>query len=154
MTSTQPGRILLVEDDPNDMELTLYALQEAHVAIEIDVARDGAEALDYLFGSGKYAERDLSEVPFLVLLDVKLPKINGLEVLARVRKNPLTRSIPVVILSSSREDQDISRAYEQHANSYVVKPVDFNRFREVVTRVGVYWMKLNEIPMRKSGAGP
>ncbi len=139
-----PKTILLVEDDPDDEVLTLRGLRESHITNEIVVARDGAEALDYLFATGKYAGRDLRAQPSVVLLDLKLPKIDGLEVLRRLRADPRTRLVPVVILTSSDEEQDRLGGYSLGANSYVRKPVDFVQFSEAVHQLGLYWLVLNE----------
>jgi len=138
--------ILLVEDNPDDEELTIAALREAGVANEIVVAHDGVEALDYLFGTGTYAGRERSRRPQVVLLDLKLPKVGGLEVLRRLRADPALRTIPVVVLTSSSEEEDIYKSYEQGANSYVRKPVGFQRFSEAVHQLGLYWLLLNEAP--------
>jgi two-component system response regulator len=137
-------RILLVEDDPDDEALTLRGFHECRIANEMIVARDGAEALDYLFGEGKYAGRDVRELPTLVLLDLKLPKVDGLEVLRRLRADPRTRVIPVVILTSSAEEEDRLKGYTLGANSYVRKPVDFSRFLQAAVQLGLYWLVLNE----------
>jgi two-component system, response regulator len=138
--------ILLVEDNPDDEELTLIAFKKNHVANEVVVARDGAEALDYLFGTGSYASRDLSIMPTVILLDIKLPKVDGLEVLKSMRANETTRRVPVVILTSSKEQQDIIDSYNFGANSYIRKPVDFNQFIEAAQQLGLYWLVLNEPP--------
>jgi two-component system, response regulator len=138
--------ILLVEDNPDDELLTLRALKKNNGFNKVVVARDGAEALNYLFGEGAYAGRDTSDVPQLVLLDLKLPKVDGLEVLRRLRADERTRLLPVVILTSSREQQDLVDGYGYGANSYVRKPVDFARFVEAVRQLGVYWLLLNETP--------
>ena len=138
--------ILLVEDNPDDELLTLRALKKQNITNEVVVARDGEEALDYLFGSGPYAGRDLSVMPQLVLLDLKLPKVDGLEVLRRVRADQRTRLLPVVILTTSREQQDLLQGYGLGANSYVRKPVDFVQFTEAVRQLGLYWLLLNESP--------
>ncbi len=138
--------LLLVEDNPDDEALTLRALNKYNIANEIVVARDGQEALDYLLGSGQYQDRDLSELPQVILLDLKLPKIDGLEVLERLRAEPHTKHIPVVILTSSNEDRDMIRSYDLGANSYVRKPVDFEQFLEAARQLGLYWMVLNEVP--------
>ncbi|MGH8223925.1 MAG: response regulator [Woeseiaceae bacterium] len=142
--STDARVILLVEDNPKDEELTLRALKKSNVLNPVVVARDGAEALDYLFVRGKYAERDATLQPQVVLLDLKLPKINGLEVLKAIRADQRTRLLPVVILSSSTEDQDLISSYDLGANSYVRKPVDFAQFLEAARRLGLYWLVLNE----------
>lgn len=138
--------ILLVEDNPDDVELTLRALKKHNVTNEVVVARDGVEALDYLFGTGAYAGRDLNVMPTVILLDLKLPKMDGLEVLRRLRADDRTRLLPVVILTSSKEEQDIVNGYKLGANSYVRKPVDFTQFTEAVGQLRLYWLLLNEGP--------
>jgi two-component system response regulator len=138
--------ILLVEDNPDDEALTLRALHKSKVANSITIARDGVEALDYLFGTGAHAGRDVSELPQVVLLDLKLPKVDGLEVLRRIRADERTRMLPVVILTSSKEEQDMANAYTNGANSYVRKPVDFNQFVDAIGQLGLYWLVLNEVP--------
>ena len=138
------GVILLVEDNPDDEALTLRALTQNKIVNEVVVARDGAEALDYLFATGAYAGRDLTAMPQLILLDLKLPKIDGLEVLQLLRADPRTRLLPVVILTSSREDSDVVESYRHCANSYIRKPVDFAQFIEAVRQLGLYWLVLNE----------
>lgn len=143
--------ILLVEDNPDDEALTLRALKKNNILNQVIVARDGEEALDYLFCNGKYADRDPSEVPQVVLLDLQLPKINGLEVLKRLRGDDRTRLLPIVILTTSNEERDIISSYESGANSYIRKPVDFNQFMEAVRQLGLYWLVLNEIPGRVGG---
>lgn len=135
--------ILLVEDDPDDEMLTLMALEENHLMNEIVVAHDGVEALDYLFGGGKYAGRDLTDLPQVVLLDLKLPKLNGLDVLRAIRADDRTRLLPVVILTSSNEETDLLAGYNLGVNSYVLKPVDFHQFTEAVKQLGLYWLLLN-----------
>ncbi len=142
------GAILLVEDNPDDRDLTLRALAKNNIRNEIVVASDGVEALDYLFGTGAYADRDAEEPPLLVLLDLKLPKVDGLQVLARLRDDPRTELVPVVILTSSREQRDLVESYRSGANSYVQKPVDFEEFIEAVRQLGLYWLLLNEPPPR------
>lgn len=141
-----PKIILLVEDNPDDEELTLLAFKKCNVANEVVVVRDGEEALDYLFGTGAHAGRDLSVMPTVTLLDLKLPKVDGLEVLKCLRANELTRRLPVVILTSSREQQDVIESYNLGANSYVRKPVDFVQFIEATKQLGLYWLVLNEPP--------
>jgi two-component system response regulator len=136
--------ILLVEDNPDDELLTVRALKKHNIANEIVVAKDGVEALDYLFGTGSYAGRDLSLMPQLVLLDLKLPKLDGLEVLGRLRAGERTRRLPVVVLTSSREEQDLIKCYDLGVNSYIRKPVDFAQFSEAVRQLGLYWFVLNE----------
>ena len=138
--------ILLVEDNPDDEALTLRALSKNNIKNDVVVARDGAEALDYLFGTGKYAGRDTALMPQVVLLDLKLPKIEGLEVLRRVRADERTKLLPVVILTSSNEDQDRIAGYGLGANSYVRKPVDFSQFLDAARHLGLYWLVLNEAP--------
>ena len=141
--------ILLVEDNPDDEEFTLRSLHRANVSNEIVVARDGSEALDYLFGQGAHAGRDLSVMPAVVLLDLKLPKLGGIDVLRRMRAEPATRLVPVVVLTSSSEEEDMIDSYGAGANSYVRKPVAFAAFADAVARLGVYWMLLNEPAPRR-----
>ncbi len=138
--------ILLVEDNPDDEALTLRALKQNKILNEVAVARDGAQALEYLFGTGAHAGRDANNLPQLVLLDLKLPKVSGLEVLKRLRSDERTRLTPVVILTSSKEDRDLVEAYGLGANSYVVKPVDFSQFLEAARQLGLYWLVLNQNP--------
>jgi CheY-like chemotaxis protein len=138
--------ILLIEDNPSDIELTKRALKRGHIASEIIVAEDGEEALDYLFGTGRHAGHDPPELPAIVLLDLKLPKISGLEVLRRIRAHVRTRRLPVIILTTSREDEDLGACYDHGANSYVVKPVDFSRFQRAIEQLGSYWLVINEAP--------
>lgn len=140
----QNTTILLVEDNPDDEALTLRALKANNIKNEVVVARDGGEALDYLFGTGAYAGRDLSLMPHVVLLDLKLPKLNGLEVLHKIRTEARTRMLPVVILTSSNEEKDRIAGYNLGANSYVCKPVDFTQFIDAVRQLGLYWLILNE----------
>ncbi len=136
--------ILLVEDNPSDVGLTQRALAKSHVANELVVAEDGQEALDYLFGAGAYAGREVTELPALVLLDLKLPRVDGLEVLRQIRADDRTRRLPVVILTTSREEQDVAQSYDLGANSYIRKPVDFTQFAQAVEQMGLYWLVLNE----------
>lgn len=138
--------ILLVEDNDQDELLTLRSLRKANVANRIDIARDGQQALDYLFREGEFADRDGPDLPAFVLLDIGLPRLSGLEVLQRLRANPKTHLVPVVILTSSDEDRDRLRSYQNGANSFVRKPVDFGEFAETVARLGVYWVATNEPP--------
>jgi two-component system response regulator len=138
--------ILVVEDNADDEELTLRALKKGKLANDIVVTRDGSEALEFLFGTGQYEGRDLSRMPTVILLDLKLPKLSGLDVLERLRADPRTKLIPVVMLTSSSEDEDMLRSYELGANSYVRKPVEFGPFAEAVGQLGVYWMLLNQQP--------
>ncbi len=142
------GIILLVEDHEDDVDLTLRALKRNNIRNEVVVARDGVEALDYLWGTGAHAGRDIAQMPQVILLDLKLPKVDGLEVLRQVRSDERTKLLPVVILTSSREQQDMIESYSLGANSYVRKPVDFNQFVEAVRQLGLYWLVLNEPPPR------
>lgn len=141
--------ILLVEDNPDDEILTIRAFRKNNIKNEIVVAHDGEEALDFLFGRGEFAERDSQRFPEVVLLDLKLPKVDGLEVLRQIRADPRTHLLPVVILTSSKEEQDLIEGYSRGANSYVRKPVDFNQFVDAVRQLGLYWLVLNEPPPRK-----
>ena len=141
--------ILLVEDNPDDVELTLRAFAKSNVANEIIVAGDGEEALDYLFAVGAHADRDPSLIPAVVLLDLKLPKIDGLDVLRRLRSDERTRRLPVVVLTSSNEEQDVIESYDLGANSFVRKPVDFAEFIDAARQLGLYWLVLNEPPTNK-----
>ncbi|MCX7098450.1 MAG: response regulator [Methylococcales bacterium] len=138
--------ILLVEDNAQDEMLTLRALRKAKVANQIDVARDGQQALEYLFKEGAYVDRDGADLPTMVLLDISLPRLSGLEVLERIRADSRTRLLPVVILTSSDEERDRLKSYEIGANSFVQKPVDFAEFAETVARLGIYWLAINEPP--------
>jgi two-component system, response regulator len=138
--------ILLVEDNADDEALTLRALNKNKIGNKIEVVRDGAEALDFLFATGSHASRDPRELPQVILLDLKLPKVDGLEVLRQIRANPRTRMLPVVVLTSSKEEQDMIQAYLIGVNSYVRKPVDFNQFVEAIGQLGLYWLVLNEAP--------
>jgi two-component system response regulator len=138
--------ILLVEDNPDDEALTLRALKKNNILNGVVVAHDGVEALDYLFGTGTHAGRNPSPLPQVVLLDLKLPKVDGLEVLRRIRADERTKLLPVVVLTSSKEEQDLLKSYSLHANSYVRKPVDFTQFTEAVRQLGLYWLVLNEAP--------
>jgi two-component system response regulator len=142
--------ILLVEDNPDDEELTLLALKQSNIVNEVIVARDGVEALDYLFATGQHAGRDPSRLPQLVLLDLKLPRQDGLEVLRRLRADPRTQLIPVVVLTCSSEEEDVVASYRLGANSYVRKPVEFHRFADAVRQLGLYWLLLNEAPPKKA----
>jgi CheY-like chemotaxis protein len=145
--------ILLVEDNPDDEELTIRALRKNGIANELVVARDGVQALDYLFGRGDWAGRDTAVMPAVVLLDLKLPRVDGLEVLEKMRADPRTELVPVVVLTSSREETDILKSYSLRVNSYVRKPVDFTQFTEAVKHLGMYWLLLNEIPPRGARSG-
>lgn len=142
--------ILLVEDNPNDIELTLAALEAGQLANEIVICRDGAEALDFVYRRGAYVNRALQD-PAVILLDLKLPKVDGLEVLAKVKGDPQTRSIPVVMLTSSREETDVVRSYDLGVNAFVVKPVGFDQFFSAIQELGVFWAVLNEPPPHKGG---
>ena len=146
-----PKIILLVEDNPDDEALTIRALKQHNIANDVVVARNGAEALDYLFGTGAYEGRDLDDLPAVVLLDLKLPKIDGLEVLRRLRSDERGKLLPVVVLTSSKEDVDLAESYGRGANSYIRKPVDFEQFSEAIRQVGLYWLVLNEPPPRGRG---
>jgi two-component system, response regulator len=145
---TNQINILLVEDNPDDELLTLMAFRENNIRNEIIVARDGEEALDYLFGTGLHKDREVNFLPQMILLDLKLPKIDGLEVLQKIRSTAETRLLPVVILTSSREEMDIIKSYDLGANSYIRKPVDFEQFSEVIKQLGIYWLVINELPIK------
>lgn len=142
----RPRAILLVEDNPDDEELTLMALKDSHLLNPIVVAHDGVEAMDYLFGQGAYSTQDVPPLPAVILLDLKLPRLSGLEVLERVRAHPRTAIVPVVVLTSSSEEEDILNSYRRGANSFVRKPVVFDRFANAVRQLGLYWLLLNEAP--------
>jgi len=145
--------ILLVEDNPEDVEITLRAFQKYHLTNKIHVVRDGEEALECLFSTGRYAERSLCSNTRLILLDLKLPKVDGIEVLQRCKSDPRTKNIPVVVLTSSREERDLIDSYNLGVNSYVVKPVDFRQFTEAIRQLGLYWMLMNQLPSEMSGKG-
>ena len=136
--------ILLVEDDPEDLDLTMRALNDAHVCNRIQVARDGEEALDFIFCRGPHSERDRDCHPKLILLDLKLPKVDGLEVLQQIKGDPRTRGVPVVILTSSKQEQDMVQGYQLGANSYIQKPVDFDQFQSTIKSLGYYWLLVNQ----------
>jgi CheY-like chemotaxis protein len=142
----QPIDILLVDDNPDDVELALYALRRNQLANHIHVVNDGVEALDFLFCEGEYSDRQCAQKPKLILLDLKMPRVDGLEVLKAIRENPQTAGIPVVILTTSKEDRDLVESYRLGVNSYIVKPVDFEQFSDVVRQLGFYWLLLNEHP--------
>jgi len=142
--------ILLVEDNPSDIDLTKRALEKGHILNRLVVVSDGQEALDYLFGTGDYAGREASDLPTLTLLDIKLPKLSGLDVLRRIRAEPVTRRMPVVILTSSREEADMGAGYDLGVNSYIRKPVEFERFVQCAVQLGLYWLVLNEQPPKVS----
>ncbi len=138
--------ILLVEDNPNDVELTIRGFSKYNFGNNIEVVRDGEEALEFIFARGRYQGRDILDKPSLILLDLKLPKVDGLEVLKAIKSDPRTKSIPVVVLTTSREESDKIASYDLGANSYIVKPVDFSKFTEVARQLGYYWLLLNESP--------
>jgi two-component system, response regulator len=138
--------ILLVDDNEHDVFLTQRALKKSNIANEVTVANDGQDALDYLFGKGKYAGRDLSQMPVLILMDLKMPRVDGFEALKQIRANPKTHKLPVVILTASKEEVDILKGYTEGCNAYVTKPVDFEQFAEAVKQLGLFWLVLNEVP--------
>lgn len=146
MTNVDPVEILLVEDKPDDLELTIRALRKAHLANHIHVARDGAEALEFIYAEGRYEDRDPNNLPKLILLDLKLPLVDGLEVLQRIKTDPRTYSIPTVVLTSSKEQNDVVASYRLGVNSYIVKPVEFESFAKAVQEMGMYWLLLNQPP--------
>jgi two-component system, response regulator len=146
MSHPDTVEILLVEDNPNDLRLTQRALAKVRLGGRIEVVRDGEEALNYLFGEGLFVGRNVADTPKLVLLDLKLPKIDGIDVLRRIRADPRTRCIPVVVLSSSKEQRDVVEAYRLGVNSYIVKPVDYESFSSAVQELGMYWLLLNRSP--------
>ncbi len=148
MENLEAVEILLVEDNPQDAELTIRALRKQNLANRIHHVEDGAEALDYIFCRNKYASRNKSNPPKVVFLDLKLPKVNGLEVLQQIKDNPETKSLPVVMITSSKEDPDIRKAYELGVNSYVVKPVNFDDFLNAMSQTGLYWLLVNELPKK------
>lgn len=143
---TGSGYILLVEDNQDDVDLTLRALKNQNIANAVEVVRDGAEALDFIFARGQHAGRNPRHLPQLVLLDINLPKVSGIEVLRRLRENQLTKMVPVVMLTTSKEERDVVESYTSGANSYVQKPIDFKEFSEAVRQLGVYWLMVNEAP--------
>ena len=140
--------ILLVEDNPNDVDLALHALKKNKLVNQVQIVRNGEEALDYIFCKGEFAARNINDLPKLILLDLKLPKVNGIEVLRQIKANPLTKNIPVVVLTTSREEQDVTDTYNLGVNSYILKPVDFDQFVDSVRQVGFYWLLLNQYPMQ------
>ncbi len=142
----KPKTILLVEDNPSDIGLTKRAMTQSHIVNELIVAEDGQEALEYLFCNGKYSGRNVNDLPALVLLDLKLPKVDGLEVLRQIRTDKRTSRLPVVVLTSSKEEQDVAKSYDLKANSYILKPVDFTQFLQSVEQLGIYWLAMNEPP--------
>lgn len=150
----QVAEILLVEDNPDDVELTLHSLRQEKLANQIAVARDGEEALDFLFRRGKFSDQGLAPQLKLVLLDLKLPKVDGMEVLRQMKNDERTKTIPVVILTSSKEERDLVNGYKLGVNSYIQKPVDFEQFRETVKKAGLYWLLINQPPPQKVEASP
>jgi len=146
MSNGRPVEVLVVEDNPEDLELLLRALKKANIGNRIEIARDGAEALEFIFCEGVHHERQIEDAPRVILLDLKLPKVDGLEVLQRIRDDPRTKAIPVVVLTSSKEQRDLVESYRLGANSYVVKPVSFEQFANAVQQLGLYWLLLNEAP--------
>ena len=146
MTLAPAAELLIVEDNPNDLELTLRALQKHNIANPIHVAKDGDEALEYLFCEGRYASRHPAQAPRVIFLDLKLPKVDGMEVLRRIKSDERTRAIPVVMLTSSQQERDVIESYRLGVNSYIVKPVDFEQFTEAVRQLGFYWLLLNQPP--------
>ena len=146
MTTLEDVEILLVEDNPNDVELTLRALQKQNLANKVFVVKDGAEALDFIFATGQFAKRNIEHRPKVILLDLKLPKVDGIEVLKRIKSDVRTRHTPVVMLTSSQEERDVLDSYNLGVNSYIVKPVDFSNFVRAVSEAGMYWGILNKLP--------
>ncbi len=146
MDKVNEVEILLVEDNPQDVELTLRALKKHNLANRVHVVKDGVEALDYIFAAAAYEGRDIGKTPKVILLDLKLPKVDGLEVLREVKADERTKTIPVVVLTSSREEKDMVESYKLGVNGYIVKPVDFNKFVDAVGNLGLYWLLLNEVP--------
>jgi len=146
MVTVNDIEILLVEDNPDDVELTLRALKKNNLANSVHVVKDGAEALEFIFGTGAYAERDINKTPKVILLDLKLPKVNGLEVLRKIKSDERTKVIPVVVLTSSQEERDIVESYKLGVNSYITKPVDFDKFIKTVADMGFYWLLVNKPP--------
>ena len=146
MTSVEDVEILLVEDNPNDVELTLRALQKQNLAGKVFVVKDGAEALDFMYATGAYTKRKIDNLPKVVLLDLKLPKVDGIEVLRKIKSDPRTKHTPVVMLTSSEEERDVLETYRLGVNSYIVKPVDFSNFVHAVSEMGIYWGILNKVP--------
>jgi len=146
MTSLSGVEILLVEDNPNDVELTLRALRKQNLSSKVFVVKDGAEALEFIFGTGSYSVRQVDDHPKVVLLDLKLPKVDGIEVLRKIKSDPRTKDMPVVMLTSSQEERDVVETYKLGVNSYIVKPVDFSNFVHAVSELGLYWGLLNKVP--------
>jgi two-component system response regulator len=148
VNTTDGVEILLVEDNPNDVRLTLHALKKNNLANNIHVVRDGVEALEFIFCTDRYAHRKIEQGPKLVLLDLKLPLVDGMEVLRRVKADPRTRRMPVVVLTSSKEDRDVVESYQLGVNSYIVKPVEFGQFTDAIRQLGLYWLLLNQPPVQ------
>ena len=146
MTNLNEVEILLVEDNPYDVELTLTALKENNLTNKVHVLNDGAEALEFIFATGAHAERNIKNIPKVILLDLKLPKVNGLDVLRRIKSDERTKKIPVVVLTSSQEERDVVGSYNLGVNSYIIKPVDFNKFIDAVAKLSLYWVLLNKPP--------
>ncbi len=149
MNTPPPVEILLVEDNPNDMQLTIRALEKAHLANRVHVVRDGEAALNYVFCENEYAGRNIDDIPNVILLDLKLPKVDGLEVLRRIKGDARTKRVPIVALTSSKEQRDVIESYQLGVNSYIVKPVNFERFTAAIAELGMYWLLLNEPPRLK-----
>lgn len=149
MTKNSHIEILLVEDNPNDVELEMRVFKKHNLANRVFVVKDGAEALDFLFGRGAYADRDVNEHPQVILLDLKLPKVDGLEVLRQIKSDERTKTIPVVVLTSSKEEKDLTESYKLGVNSYVAKPIKFDEFVQAVAELGLYWLLLNKLPPPK-----
>lgn len=147
MNDTDIIEILLVEDNPEDVEITLRAFKKRNLTNKVHVVEDGEEALEYIFATGAYKERNINHQPRVILLDLKLPKVDGMEVLRRIRKDDRTKFIPVVVLTSSQEEKDIMESYKLGVNSYITKPVDFNKFMDTVSELGLYWLLLNKSPL-------
>ncbi|MGB9716442.1 MAG: response regulator [Thermodesulfovibrionales bacterium] len=148
MDQLKEVEILLVEDNPNDAELAIRALKKHNLANKVHIAKDGVEALDFIFGTGSYADRDVNDKPKVVFLDLKLPKVDGLDVLKKIKSDERTKTIPVVVLTSSTEERDIIESYQLGVNSYIVKPIDFDKFVDAVSELGLYWLLLNQPPIR------
>jgi len=149
MTADEPVEILLVEDNPHDVKLALYAFKTHNLANRVHVVRDGAEALEFMFCTGRYVARNIANAPRVVLLDLKLPLVDGIEVLRQIRGDDRTKTLPIVVLTSSREECDLVESYKLGVNSFIVKPVDFDQFTEVVRQLGYYWLLLNQLPGAK-----
>ena len=151
MNDTQPGVILLAEDNPRDAEMTLRSLKKHNIANNVHWVKDGAEALEFMFGEGAYADRDPGQAPRLILLDIKMPKVDGIEVLRRLKADARTKTTPVVIMTSSNEERDVVETYRLGVNSYIVKPVQFEAFLDTVAKIGLYWLLTNRVPEKAAG---